>query len=117
MDIKSISSLTFYVKDLKATTKFYESLGFRPGNQESEHVTFYVNWFSVVFIEDASVKKGEKGEGISINIKVGDANDFCKGVVELGYKPESQPKAVSKSQSEFTLKDPDGYNLVFFDKK
>jgi catechol 2,3-dioxygenase-like lactoylglutathione lyase family enzyme len=122
----SISGITYYVKDLKSTAEFYESLGFRRGKEESDRVTFYVNWFFVTFIapnQDADpearkeAKARAKGAGQFLYIKVDDIEDFHKEVVKAGMKPEGKPEVQASGNREFVLRDPDGYKLAFFQKK
>jgi len=126
MEMKSISGFTCYIKDIEKTAAFYEALGFRFGNREPETITIYLNWFSVKFLaapkeankEFMKEATGEpKGTGIYINIKVDDADAFYEGVVAKGLKPSSQPRDWPWGNREFVLRDPDGYKLVFFEKK
>ncbi len=126
MKMSSISGVSCYVKDVSKTTEFYEALGFRIGRQEADRVACYVNWFWVEFVaqdkeEDPQRKKEaglpNKGSGQYLYIKVDSIDDFYKGVVELGMKPESEPQAKASGNREFLLRDPDGYKLVFFEKK
>src|SRR5258708_1906687 len=63
--IKSISSLLFYSNDLDKTFEFYKSLVFEVEKDEKTGVvSFYVNWFSVNFIdrEHSTFKSGFDGE-------------------------------------------------------
>jgi catechol 2,3-dioxygenase-like lactoylglutathione lyase family enzyme len=116
MNVNSISGLTCYVKDLKRTADFYEAIGFRRGKEEPDRATFYVNWFFVTFIaQDADTST--KGAGMYVYIKVDDIADFHSAVVSQGMKPEGEPEIRPSGNREFVLRDPDGYNLVFFQKK
>jgi catechol 2,3-dioxygenase-like lactoylglutathione lyase family enzyme len=126
MKVNSISGLTCYVKDLAKTGEFYEALGFRRGKDGEDRATFYVNWFFVTFIaqdrEDDSQFRKEarlktKGSGLFLYIKVDDVEDFHKGVVSAGMEPEGKPEVRPSGNREFVLRDPDGYKLVFFQKK
>src|ERR671918_2639142 len=126
MKVNSISGITCYVQDLARTAEFYETIGFRRGKEEPDRVTFYVNWFSVTFIaqdeeKDAELRKEarlkRKGSGLFLNIKVDDVEDFHKAVLSSGMKPEGEPKLLPSGSREFLLRDPDGYQLVFFQKK
>jgi len=123
MDMKSISGLVCYVKDLDATAAFYEALGFRPGNRDDNTLTIYLNWFSIRFVAQAvgadpsfakETAPGHEGAGIYTTIKVDDVDEFYKGVIALGIKPVNKPKEWPWGNREFTLRDPDGYKLVFF---
>lgn len=126
MKPNSISGITYYVKDLSATAEFYETLGFRRGKEESDRVTFYVNWFFVTFIaqdqeNDAELRREaelpDKGAGQFLYLKVDDVEDFHKSVVAAGMKPDAEPEKRPSGNREFVLRDPDGYKLVFFQKK
>jgi catechol 2,3-dioxygenase-like lactoylglutathione lyase family enzyme len=113
MKPNSISGITCYVKDLSKTAQFYESLGFRRGNEEPDRVTFYVNWFFVTFI----AQDREEGAGLFVNVKVDDIEEFHNAVVAEGMKPDGEPEVRASGNREFLLRDPDGYKLAFFQKK
>jgi len=126
MKLNSISGLSFLVKDLKKTVEFYEALGFRVGKQEEDHVTCYVNWFSVDFVADAATTNPEyqresqvpnRGSGAYVQIKVENADEFYEGVLAKGMKPDAKPEGKRTTGRSFILRDPDGYKLVFFEKK
>jgi predicted enzyme related to lactoylglutathione lyase len=126
MKVNSISGITCYVEDISRTAGFYEAIGFRRGKKEPDRVTFYVNWFFVTFIaqdreEDAELRKEAelptKGSGLFLYIKVDDVEDFHKSVLSKGMKPVGEPTAQPSGSREFMLRDPDGYKLVFFQKK
>jgi catechol 2,3-dioxygenase-like lactoylglutathione lyase family enzyme len=126
MKPNSISGITCYVDDLSKTAEFYETLGFRRGKEEPDRVTFYVNWFSVTFIaqdreEDAELRKEAelptKASGLFVYVKVDDVEAFHKSVVSEGMKPDDEPQVRPSGNREFVLRDPDGYKLVFFQKK
>jgi catechol 2,3-dioxygenase-like lactoylglutathione lyase family enzyme len=116
MKVNSIAGLTCHVKDLARTAEFYETIGFRRGKEEPGRATYYVNWFFVTFVaEEAELPT--KGSGMFVYIKVDDVEDFHKSVLANGMSPESEPQVQPSGNREFVLRDPDGYNLVFFQKK
>jgi catechol 2,3-dioxygenase-like lactoylglutathione lyase family enzyme len=126
MKLNSISGINCYVQDLARTAEFYETLGFRRGKEEPDRLTFYVNWFFVTFTseeqeEDAELqgepRLANKGAGLLLHLKVDDIEDFYNGVVSKGMKPVSEPQKRRGGGREFMLRDPDGYKLVFFEKK
>jgi catechol 2,3-dioxygenase-like lactoylglutathione lyase family enzyme len=126
MKPNSISGFTCYVEDLARTAEFYEAIGFRAGKQEPDRLTYYVNWFFVTFIsqdgEEDPESKSEaelpnKGSGLSIHVKVDDLDACHEGAVSKGLKPASKPRVRHGGGREFVLRDPDGYKLVFFEKK
>jgi predicted enzyme related to lactoylglutathione lyase len=125
MKLNSISGIHAYVRDLSRTAEFYEAIGFRRGKEEPGRLTYYVNWFFVTFIDQSqhdAAEQGEgqlrdKGAGLLLYIKVDDVDEFYDGVVSKGMKPAGEPWAGANRTREFMLRDPDGYQLVFFEKK
>lgn len=118
MKLNSISGVTHHVKDLEASATFYESLGFRIGKREPYQVSCYVNWFWINLVPaDAAIGPAERGVGISVHAKVDDLDEFYQGVLDLKLEPSTEPNSPAKGVREFTLADPDGYALVFFEKK
>jgi catechol 2,3-dioxygenase-like lactoylglutathione lyase family enzyme len=118
--LNSISGINCSVRDLAKTAEFYEALGFRRGKEEVDRLTFYVNWFFVTFSSEDQAEDAElanKGAGLSLHVKVDDIEDFYRGVVAKGMKPASEPQKRHGGGREFMLRDPDGYKLVFFEKK
>ena len=126
MKIKSVSSLTCFVKNLDATRAFYEVLGFDFKKIESTHIAGYINWFSIEFIAIDSMQSEEfkeeaeatpKGSGIYINLSVDDVDAVYRECIEHGLKPSSEPRDWPWKSREFAIRDPDGYKLVFFKKR
>lgn len=126
MKIKSVSSLTCFVKNLDDTRAFYEALGFdfKKGNNTS--ITGYINWFSIEFVAIVAMQSEEfkkdaevpvKGSGIYINLSVDDVDAVYKECIEKGLTPSSEPRDWPWKSREFVICDPDGYKLVFFKKK
>lgn len=126
MKMSSISGVVCHVRDLEATADFYEKLGFRlKRDEKNNQLTAYVNWFWIIFRpEDAedrpearkSSYAAHHGAGTYLYIKVEDMQAFYEGVQNKGLKPENEPTKKA-GMLEFELRDPDGYNLVFFWKK
>jgi catechol 2,3-dioxygenase-like lactoylglutathione lyase family enzyme len=115
MKINSISGITCSVRDLGRSAEFYEQLGFRRGKEEADRLTFYVNWFFVTLVaQDDELEN--RGVGLSVYLKVDDLDGFYAEVVASGMKPEGEPQKRPSGNREFLLRDPDGYNLVFFTK-
>jgi catechol 2,3-dioxygenase-like lactoylglutathione lyase family enzyme len=116
MKPNSIAGLTYHVEDLSRTAEFYEAIGFRRGKDEPDRVTFYVNWFFVTFVAE-EVEHSAKGAGSFLYIKVDDVDAAHDAVRAQGMTPEGEPQKQPSGNREFLLRDPDGYNLVFFQKK
>jgi catechol 2,3-dioxygenase-like lactoylglutathione lyase family enzyme len=126
MNIKSVSGITCYVKNLGKTAKFYEALGFEIKKRETDHITAYSNWFWMDFLaiaknERAEFTKGadlsEKGAGLFIYLSVDNVDEFHKYLLSKGLKPSTKPQDQPWGNREFILRDPDGYNLVIFKRK
>jgi predicted enzyme related to lactoylglutathione lyase len=116
MKVNSISGITCEVEDLPREAEFYETIGFRRGKQESDRVTFYVNWFFVTLVAENQAEAPTKGAGVFLYIKVDDVEGFHKAVLSKGLKPAGEPERKPSGNREFVLRDPEGYNLVFFQK-
>jgi predicted lactoylglutathione lyase len=115
MDLKSVSGLTFFVKDINKTAKFYKALGFKIEKQEKDYLLARLNWFSLDFVAESGTGKAEpKGAGLCINISVGDVDEFYKNVLDKGLKPSSEPQDYPGGFRNFVINDPDGYNLIMF---
>jgi len=115
MKLKSVSGLTFFVKDIAKTAEFYKTLGFRVDKQEKDYLLVRLNWFSMDFVAEGSgAKAGPKGEGVCVNISVDDVDESYKEVIAKGLKPASEPKDFDQGFRNFIINDPDGYNLVMF---
>ncbi|UJA20423.1 hypothetical protein HJD18_09535 [Thermoleophilia bacterium SCSIO 60948] len=116
MKPSSISGVTCRVADLERSAEFYETIGFRRGKEEQDRLTFYVNWFFVTLV--AGGEDGAPvGEGIYLYVKVENADDFHAEVLAAGLEAESEPERQPNGNREFTVRDPDGYSIVFFQKK
>jgi catechol 2,3-dioxygenase-like lactoylglutathione lyase family enzyme len=118
MKLSSISGINCYVEDLSRTAEFYDAIGFRRGKEEPDRLTYYVNWFFVTFIDEGQeAGLANKGSGLSLHVKVDDVEEFHGGVVSKGMTPASEPRKRPGGGRDFMLRDPDGYKLVFFEKK
>ena len=117
MKVNSIAGITSHVQDLARAAEFYETIGFRRGKEESDRVTFYVNWFFVTLVAGDPAEASAKGAGVFLYINVDDVEDFHEAVLSKGLKPAGEPERQPSGSREFVLRDPDGYNLVFFEKK
>jgi catechol 2,3-dioxygenase-like lactoylglutathione lyase family enzyme len=112
---KSVSALVYKVIDLDETLKFYESLGFKVAKNDGQIAVVYVNWFSMEFHLANDIDSSPK-DGPLVLVSV-DLEEFHKGVIAAGHKPESELQKTVNGRSEFSLRDPNGYLMVFFEKK
>ncbi len=126
MTMKSIAGIVCYVKDTEKTADFYEALGFTLTKREPGAVSIRLNWFWIDFHGQDEEKKAEfkedatlpnKGAGEYLYIKVEGIDEFYKSLLAKGLKPSSEPRDWEWGNREFVIRDPDGYKLVFFQKK
>ena len=126
MKIKSVAGITCIVKNLNKTAAFYEALGFEIRKRESNHVTAYSNWFWVDFLaigKDGRAKSSKeaalsnKGAGVFLYLSVDNVDEFHQYLVSKKLKLLTKPQDQPWGNREFTLRDPDGYNLVIFKRK
>jgi catechol 2,3-dioxygenase-like lactoylglutathione lyase family enzyme len=115
-----------YVQDIARTAEFYQALGFRMGERTETSCKVYLNWFWMQFTAIEAEDKAEfqkeaqadpKGGGLYINVAVEDIDALYADVVSRGWRPSSEPRDWPSGTREFVLRDPDGYKLVFFEKR
>ena len=126
MKMKSAAGIVCYVKDVDETAQFYEMLGFQLKTREPHRVTAYVNWFWIDFLSIDKEERPEfkeeatrenKGAGLFVYLSVENVDDAYNELLEKGLKPVCEPRNRPGGIREFVLRDPDGYQLVFFKKK
>lgn len=127
MKPNSVSGILCLVEDLDASIEFYKKLGFDFKKQTpgvSAHA--YLNWFwielllkdkTVVDLFTADVDISPKGAGQYTHLKVDSADEYHDYLVSKGVTPTTQPQDFPWGHREFIVTDPDGYKLVFFQKK
>ena len=85
-----------------------------------------MNWFFVTFIDEneeadadrpGGAELASKGAGVHLHVKVDDIEEFRGDMVSKGMTPAGEPRKRRNGGRELLLRDPDGYNLVFFEKK
>lgn len=124
MRIKSVSGVTCYVTNLNKTVEFYQSLGFDFKKIEDWHATGYINWFWIDFVAieqetDPQImldaKRANKGSGIYLSMSVEDIDELHQQLTNS--KVTFFTKSPVKGSKQFTIVDPDGYKLTFFENK
>jgi catechol 2,3-dioxygenase-like lactoylglutathione lyase family enzyme len=116
MKPKSVSALVYKVVDMDKSIAWYEGLGFKVSKNEDDRlVTIYVNWFSIeLHLINETEERPKDGPLVLVSVEL---DDFYKGAVAAGYTPEYEPQKTVNGRREFGLRDPNGYLMVFFDKK
>jgi catechol 2,3-dioxygenase-like lactoylglutathione lyase family enzyme len=126
MKIKAASGYACYVRDLDKTAEFYQKLGLQIKSRSSDRIILYINWYRIDFVQSdtestSEVQKelasAEKGAGLFLYFSVDNVDEAYQDVVAAGLKPIAEPKDMSWGNREFTVRDPDGYKLVFFKRK
>ncbi len=115
MKPKSVSALVYKVTDLEKTIDFYENIGFKVSKNDGQIAVAYINWFSIEFHLVNDIDDSPK-DGPLVLVSV-DVEEFHKGVLKAGYTPESELQKTVNGRTEFSLRDPNGYLMVFFEKK
>jgi catechol 2,3-dioxygenase-like lactoylglutathione lyase family enzyme len=116
MKPKSVSALVYKIVDMDKTLAWYEGLGFKvASNEEGRIATVYVNWFSIEFhLVNETDESPKDGPLVLVSVEV---DDFYKAAIDAGYTPESELQKTLHNRREFSLRDPNGYLMVFFEKK
>lgn len=126
MNIKSVSGVAYRVRDIDATADFYEKLGFRPGKREGNTVSVYLNWFWLEFFcEDAwdgeggslAAGAGGSNQEVLLYLSVDDLAETLRDLQERGLSPTPEVINKPRGRKETSITDPNGYRLVFFQKK
>src|SRR5687767_928138 len=115
MKPKSVSALVYKVVDMEKTLAFYEGLGFRIADNDGQIAKAYLNWFSLEFHLAGDIDESLK-DGPMVLVSV-DLDEFHKAAVAAGHTPVYGPEKIVKGRKEFALRDPNGYLMVFFEKK
>lgn len=116
MKPKSVSALVYKVPDMESTLQWYEGLGFKVAkNDEGRLATIYVNWFSIeLHLVNETDTSPKDGPLVLVSV---DLDEFYRAAIDAGYKPEYEPQKTVNGRREFGLRDPNGYLMVFFEKK
>ncbi len=121
-----VAGLVCYVKDIEKTAAFYEKLGFEKTEQTPNHLSLSLNDFWIdceaqdkedkpEFQQEANLE--HKGAGLFLYLHVENVDQFYQELLHDGFTPSSEPRDWPWGNREFALRDPDGYKLVFFQKK
>lgn len=115
MKLNSVSGIVYDVKNIEATAKFYETLGFRVGKRTDTTLTMYLNWFWIEFNLTNASPVNELS-GITLYIKVDSVADFYQLALANSLQTDGPPLKQVSGRAEFILHDPDGRRLAFFEK-
>jgi uncharacterized glyoxalase superfamily protein PhnB len=116
-----ITNLLFWVQENQLSAKFYKKLGFEIVTNQDDHSVIRLGGFEITLVNMRDEERfskdsmaGEKGKGMYVYIKVDDVDAQHQKLVELGFRPDTEPKDWPWGNREFILKDPDSYKLCFW---
>lgn len=115
MELKSVSGFVAFVKDTTKTYDFYKRLGFRIEVNTPELVKVRINWYWIDFIK-ASPHKATGSDGLFVYVSVDDVDEAHKWL-KANKIEATEPEDFKSGRRETMTSDPDGYKLVFFEKK
>ncbi len=116
--IKRIHSTLFLCKNINKTAEFYENLDFKT-KKDDDAVRLIFGDFRLAFMDEnkATVKDdpiAKKGVGMFMYFEVEKVDSFYEKLKEKNIPTSSEPKNWTWGKREFSVKDPDGYKLIFF---
>ena len=110
--IETISAVTLAVTDMARSFAFYESLGFRLryGGPDAAFTSFELH-DSYVNLQPTQVPPTPGWGRVILHVE--DVDAIHALAIELGYRPETEPRDASFGERYFHLRDPDGHELSF----
>ena len=111
--IESISAVTLATGDMTRAIRFYRSLGFemRHGGGDAALTSFAVgDAFLNLIAQPTGTARSPWGR---IIFYVTDVDAFYRRTIELGLRPDGQPRDAAWGERYFHLTDPDGHELSF----
>jgi uncharacterized glyoxalase superfamily protein PhnB len=122
-DHMKVTNILLWVQENRISEKFYKKLGFDVIKSDDDHSIVRLGNFELVLVsmrdEDEFAHDsmtGVKGSGMYIYIKVDNVIEKHKQLREIGLEPATSPRNWPWGNTEFILKDPDGYKLCFWQK-
>jgi len=116
---------TINVKDMDASIAFYSDLvGLKVLNRfpagPGKEIAFMGNGVNdettVELMTDAGLTSISRGESISLGFAINSVDEMLKNVASRNVKVQNGPFE-TPSFKFFTVQDPDGWNIQFFEKK
>lgn len=117
--IKRLHSNLFLVSDIARTAEFYKKLGFNV-QVSDDAVRIKPGDFTFAFIDEAKARArygaqaGTKGAGIFSYVEVDDVDAHYAMATANGIAPETEPTSYPYGKREYTIKDLDGFKMVFY---
>lgn len=115
------SNITLWSQENKLSEKFYKKLGFEVAKSDDEHSIVRLGDFEIVLVSmrdeeefSKDALNSVKGSGMYIYIRVDNVHEFHTKLREKGLESATEPRNWPWGNTEFILKDPDGYKLCFW---
>ena len=112
MAIRRLSAITFGVRDMARTFRFYQSAGFQleAGSTSASFTTFRDGESFLNFIATPQYEARWWGRAI---FWVDDVDAHYRALLDAGLSPEAPPRDAAWGERYFHIKDPDGHELSF----
>jgi catechol 2,3-dioxygenase-like lactoylglutathione lyase family enzyme len=111
--VESLSAVTFVIRDMRRSVRFYDALGFEQlyGGETADFTSYGVgSSFLNLALRSTPGEFGDWGRAI---FYVTDVDEMYACVVDAGFVPEFAPRDATWGERYFHLKDPDGHELSF----
>lgn len=119
----SVNSLVFYVSDAAATKAFYDRLGFFTEVVSDDYFRAKLKNIELEFHDirteniEEFLREGArepKGAGVYFYCRVQRLEEYRRTLIDAGVETVSQIVERPWGNLEFSVKDPDGYSLMFY---
>jgi catechol 2,3-dioxygenase-like lactoylglutathione lyase family enzyme len=111
--IESISAVTLYCRDIRASIGFYESLGFEMihGGAGEPLTSFRIGqgFLNLIQIDDLE----DSGNWGRLIIHVSNVDDMYALCIAMGWRPTTEPADAPWGERYFHLCDPTGHEISF----
>lgn len=111
--IESLNAVTFVVRDMARSVRFYTALGFEKkyGGESADFTSFRIGQDHLnLALRDDGTALGGWGRAI---FYVSDVDAMHARVLDVGLIPEFAPRDATWGERYFHLRDPDGHELSF----
>ncbi len=115
MKPKAVSGVLSLSDNLPKTAEFYEKLGFIVACNRDDLVTVRLNWFWLDFVPTDNRQVGSVSQFIYLSVV--NVDEVYVQATKAKLPCLSEPQTFKAGRREFMIEDPNGYKLVFFEKK
>ena len=121
MSIPAVHSVFFFVSDLARSKNFYqEILGTDSVYETNSIVAFTLNGVQIMLHIDppqqGETVDSQKGKGFALHLEVNDIENYWERLKKIGIKLDNKPTKQEYGVIEFSVHDPDGYEIEFIER-